>query len=279
MTRRLILLPLLAGLLLSGCLAPAPVAPIPQLSYGAMDASEHPNLLILLRGIGASNRIFEEEGIIAEIRRRNLPFDIVAPDAHFGYYKSRSIDERLHEDIIAPARARGYRQVWLAGFSMGGMGGLFHLKYYPRDLDGILLTSPFLGWGDLAEEVRAAGGVQSWQAVTASEDQWERFLWSWIKEYGAAPGGYPPIYLGYGEDDILTGGGPALLATVLPAERVFSQPGNHTIATFKSLFLRHLDTLERLVPPAPATAGANSSGERAGTLQATSAPLAPPSIR
>ena len=161
-------------------------------------------------------------------------------------------------DIIVPARRQGYRQVWLAGFSMGGMGGLFHLEYFPQDLDGVLLTSPFLGWGDLVAEVKAAGGVRAWQAVGGDEDEeWERLLWSWIKSYGEAPQAYPPVFLGYGENDILTGGGPALLASVLPDGRAFSQPGNHTIATFKALFLRHLDHLAtRFAAAAPSTASA-----------------------
>lgn len=242
---RALLLSLLVGLpLLAGCLAPAPTAPLPLLTYGSMDARQNPHLLVLLRGFGAGYEVFETEGIIAEIRRRRLPFDVVVPDAHFGYYQAQTIEERLHEDIIVPYRQRGYRQIWLAGFSMGGMGSLFHLKYYPRDVDGVLLTSPFLGWGGLAEEIRGAGGVAAWQGVSESEAEWERLLWSWIKRYSEQRDAYPPVYLGYGSGDLIAADGPALLATVLPAERVFAVPGNHTIATFKRIFSRHLDLLE-----------------------------------
>lgn len=243
----LALLPLLAG-----CLArPAP-APIPLLEYRTGSDGRQPHLLVLLRGFGAGNAVFDQEGIIDEIRRRGLPFDVVAPDAHFGYYQAQTIEERVHEDIVLPYRQRGYRQIWLAGFSMGGLGSLFHLKYYPQDVDGVLLTSPFLGWGGVADEIGAAGGVQGWQGGTESEDDWERLIWSWIKVYGQRREHYPPIYLGYGENDFLTGRGPALLATVLPAEQVFSLPGGHDIDTFKRIFLRHLDRLEDLFNARPA---------------------------
>ncbi|MBE0596197.1 MAG: hypothetical protein IH614_02895, partial [Desulfuromonadales bacterium] len=34
-----------------------------------------------------------------------------------------------------------------------------------------------------------------------------------------------------------------------PPERVFKVSGNHTIATFKTIFMRHLDTLTNHTPP------------------------------
>jgi hypothetical protein len=33
--------------------------------------------------------------IISEIRKRHLPFDVIAPDAHFGYYQAKTIEIRL----------------------------------------------------------------------------------------------------------------------------------------------------------------------------------------
>lgn len=255
----LLLLPLLAG-----CLAQTPQTPMQTLVYTGADGQRQPHLLVLLRGFGAGNDIFAKEGIIDEIRRRRLPFDIVAPDAHFGYYQAHSVEKRLHDDIIEPYRQLGYRQVWLAGFSMGGMGSLFYLRSYTDEVDGVLLTSPFLGWGELAEEIRNAGGVSAWQATTTDEEQWERLIWSFIKGFGSRRDDYPPVYLGYGENDLLTASGPALLATVLPPEQVFSVPGNHTVATFKRIFYRHLDRLEELFPQSAAQT-ATASREHSAT--------------
>ncbi len=246
----------LGSVLVSGCIA-TPTVPLDTLYYPSRATGHEENLLVLLRGIGASHHIFEEEGIIEEIRRRQLPFDVVAPDTHFGYYDAQTLEDRLKADIIDPARAQGYRQVWLAGFSMGGLGSLFYLRKHPDDVDGVFLVSPFLGWDAILHEIKDAGGVDSWGETTADASDWSRLLWSWIKVYSAAPKDYPPIFLGYGRNDWLADEGPPLLATVLPEQRVVTAPGNHTVGTFKLLFSRHLDRLAELFPVAPATVAAD----------------------
>ncbi|PLX83545.1 MAG: hypothetical protein C0614_05585, partial [Desulfuromonas sp.] len=145
--RNLSLLLTLTSLLvtLSAC---APKVPIPVLEYRSMPTVQQPNLLVLLRGRGGSYLDFERYGIIEAVREHNLPFDIVVPDAHFGYYLTETLHERLKFDIIDPARDQGYQQIWLAGFSMGGIGALFYPISYPDEpVAGLLLSSPFLGDG------------------------------------------------------------------------------------------------------------------------------------
>lgn len=232
---------LIASLLLSGCVS-APLTPIPSLSYRIDASKPQRNLLVLLRGFGADNTVFEEEGIIDEIRKGGLPFDVIAPDTHYGYYKTETIEVRLKQDIIDPARMQGYKEIWLAGFSMGGLGCLFYVRSYPHDINGVLLTSPYLGGSSIHREIRKVGTIADWKQTSDNPQDWERMLWSWIKHYDPATA--TPIWLGYGNNDILTSDGPPLLATILPTERIFSVPGNHTIATFKTIFLRHLDTLK-----------------------------------
>lgn len=231
--------------LASGCVA-APTTPMPSLSYQRDDHVRQPNLLVMMRGLGADNSIFADEGIIDEIRQRQLPVDVIAPDSHYGYYKAETFEIRLKEDIIDPARRLGYKHIWLSGFSMGGLGCLFYLRSYPEDIDGVFLTSPFLGWRSIHKDIRRAGSVADWTMKAEDADEWETKIWDWIKHYDPAKN--PPIWLGYGEDDILASDGPPLLATVLPRDRVFTVPGNHTVATFKTIFHRHLDTLSTQLP-------------------------------
>jgi len=227
------------ALLLAGCVA-APTVPIASLSYQSDSAKRQPNLLVLLRGVGADNTIFDKEGIIDEIRNRRLPYDVIAPDTHLGYYQSNTLEARLKEDIIDPARRQGYERIWLAGFSLGGLGCLLYVRSYPNDIDGVLLSSPFLGSSSMHREIRLAGGVTVWSATSDDQKDMDRVLWSWIKNHHAT---IPPIWLGYGDNDGITADGPPLLATVLPSERVFTVPGKHTVATLKAVFLRHLDNL------------------------------------
>jgi len=228
----------------AGCASKA-ASPIPVVEFDRVEGSRQKNLLVLLRGLGGGVEDFEEYGIVEEVRRRDLPFDIVAPDAHLGYYKSETIEERLKHDVIDPARARGYRSIWLAGFSMGGLGCLFYLRKFGSDIDGVILCSPFLGWPSIRGELRRAGGVKHWRPEENDPQNWQYLIWSWIKQYQRQGGaGYPPIYLGYGSDDLLTGDGPALLAAALPPGRFFTVPGNHDNETFRRIWLGHLDRLE-----------------------------------
>ena len=226
----------------SGCFFHTEV-PIPTLEYGSMDASQHKNLIILLRGLGGSPEDFYKYGLIQDIRTRELPFDILVPDAHFGYYRSRSLEERLKKDLIQPAYKKGYQKIWLAGFSMGGLGSLFYLKEHKQDIDGVLLISPFMGWSRILDQIDSSGGVRTWIPDEASGD-WQQMIWAWVKAYAENPDAYPPIYLGYGKNDGMTGKGPALLSTCLPDNRVFSVAGGHDYKTFKTIWDMHLDRLQ-----------------------------------
>lgn len=231
---------LIASLFFSGC-ALTSNGPLQSLTYPRDDNVRQTNLLVLIRGLGADHTVFAKEGVIEEIRKLGLPFDVIAPNSHFGYYQSETVAQRLKEDVIDPARRQGYKQIWLAGFSMGGLGALIYLRSYPEDIDGILLTSPFLGWPGIHNEIKKAGGISKWLPDDHDPKDWERMIWSWISKQDFNT--QVPIWLGYGENDILTRSGPPLLATVLPESRVFTAPGNHTIATLKTLFSQHLVTL------------------------------------
>jgi pimeloyl-ACP methyl ester carboxylesterase len=227
----------------NGCF-PRTTIPIPVLEYGRMDASVNKNLLILLRGMGGSPEDFNKHGLIQEVRSRRLPFDISVPNAHFGYYKSRTLEERLKHDLIEPARQKGYQQIWLAGFSMGGLGSLFYLRRFKKDVDGVILVSPFMGWENTLHAIEKSGGIQNWEPKRNS-DNWQQLIWGWVKTYAKNPGIYPPIYLGYGTQDGMTGKGPVLLSAALQEERVFSIKGRHDYKTFISIWNIHLDRLEQ----------------------------------
>lgn len=232
------------GLCLTNGCFPRAAIPIPVLEYGRMDASENKNLLIFLRGMGGSPKDFDKHGLIQAIRSRRLPFDVSVPDAHFGYYKSRTLEERLKKDLIQPARQKGYQQIWLAGFSMGGLGSLFYLKRYKKDVDGVILVSPFMGWENILNEIEISGGIEDWEPKRNS-DNWQQLIWGWVKSYADTSDLYPPIYLGYGTQDGMTGKGPALLSAALQDDRVFNIKGRHDYKTFISIWNIHLDRLEQ----------------------------------
>ena len=227
-------------LLLSGC-AWFAQGPMDVLYYRADENASQVNLFVFMRGIGGSHRSFEKEGLVDDVRTNNLPFDMAAPNAHFGYYSNRSLIKRLKADVIDPARLHGQDHIWLVGFSMGGLGSLLYLLKQPNDIDGICLISPFLGYDTIIEEIQAAGGVRSWSpGAYDPEEDWERMLWHWIKEN---VGNDQPVsvYLAYGEEDKYAKAH-ALLAAVLPANRVVHIHGGHSYETFKALWDRFLES-------------------------------------
>ncbi|HET7833755.1 MAG TPA: hypothetical protein VFK88_12410, partial [Gallionella sp.] len=118
---------------------------------------------------------------------------------------------------------------------------ILYLRKYPNDVDGVLLTSPFLGWPPVFREINNAGGVAAWRQTSDDPRDWERTLWNWIKYHDFASG--PPVWMGYGDHDELISAGPPLLASVLPRQHVFMVPGQHDVATFKTIALHQLDIL------------------------------------
>lgn len=243
---------LLAGctILLAGCAA-SPTTPVATLNYQTDPDNRQPHLIVLIRGIGEDHRVFEKEGMIDEIRKRNLPFDVSAPDLHFGYYQPDIFETRLKEDVIDPARRQGYKQIWLAGFSMGGLGSLIYLRKHPNDVDGVMLITPFLGWPEIHREIRRAGGIDDWKATGDEPSDWQRMLWSWIKQRDFAS--QPPIWMGYGNRDIVSSKGPEMLAERMPQENVIKVSGGHSLGTMRRIFLHQLDRLAERIENQPAT--------------------------
>lgn len=227
---RFLLLPLLVTL--AGCarLRPTPV-PIPTVSYpGAPPAR---TLVVLLPGRYDSPEDFGRYGFPQIAARAGVRADMVAVDAHLGYFYKRTVVDRLWEDVIAPARKR-YDRIWLVGISLGGTGSLLYAAEHPEDVDGILLLAPYLGEDPVVDEV-AAAGLQGWKAPEPlAADDFQRRLWAWLQ--GATrPPVRIPLYLGWGQDDSFARAN-GLLAKELPPERVLTAKGGHDWKAWTALW-------------------------------------------
>jgi pimeloyl-ACP methyl ester carboxylesterase len=227
----LLLLPLTGCLRLLG-------APVPMASL-ADTSPEAKCLLVLLPGVGDRAKSFREEGFVAALRERGISADVVAADATLGYYL-RGVDaHRLDHDVIRPALARRYRQVWMAGISMGGFGTLHYASTFPLRLDGLVLLSPHLGEESVLQTIRDAGGLEAWAPPPAGGNYTER-AWTWLKHvtYGQAAG--PEVYLGYADTDTVVADA-TMLARALPASRVWHVEGGHTWRSWKRLWAEFLE--------------------------------------
>ena len=237
-------LPLL--LALTGCGVWRPVSvPMASLSEPARCATPADTLLVMLPGSFARPEEFMREGFVQAVRERRLAVDMVLVDAHPGYYSDRSIIDRLQADIVAPARARGYRSIWLVGISVGAFDAMIHTQAQPEGITGIVALGPYLGKGSVAEQVRAAGGLARWQAPggVLAPDEIDLILWRWLQGAHADGGAAPvPLYLGYGLADRFLADD-ELLAAALPAGHVFTAAGGHDWPVWLTLWQRMLDLL------------------------------------
>ena len=203
-----------------------------SLKYDRASAQPRRCLLVMLPGRGDHAEEYARHGFIEALRKRPLAVDVVTADATFGYYARRTLMPRLREDVIEPAKAKGYEQVWFLGISMGGLGSLLYAKANP-EFTGIVLLAPFLGDNDVIEEISKAGGVTGWTPGVITEDDYQHDLWRYLKESVAK--GAPRITLGVGEEDRLAAGH-RLLASALPADHVFRTSGAHDWPTWTKLW-------------------------------------------
>jgi pimeloyl-ACP methyl ester carboxylesterase len=247
-------LALAALALLAGCgfVPRASTVPLRVLSEPAACASRPDTLLVMLPGASSLPEEFLREGFVLALRERRLALDVVLVDAHPGYYKDRTILERLQADVIAPARAKGYRQIWLVGVSLGGLGALIQARAQPADADGLMLLAPYLGERRVTDAVQADGGLKAWRGAAPEpvpvQDDVDLRLWQWLQAYSTDPALRPPLYLGYALGDRLA---PAnqLLAASLPADRVFTTAGGHDWPEWRRLWQRMLERAPFSVDP------------------------------
>ncbi len=242
-----------------GCNPPyrPPTVPIGTLRYDA-PGGPHRELLVYLPGYGDKPSAIEQHGLVRAARARGLTADIVAVDAHLAYYEEGTIFTRLKEDVIDPAKAGGYKDIWLVGNSLGAYGAVLYARRYPQDITGVVLLGPFLGEKKTIDEIRQAGGLQQWdpgEVGDKTREDWEKQIWLWLKhrqkqgdfrlwskECDRERGCLPKIYLGYGEFDRYSRG-QDLLASLLPPEYVVALFGGHGWMTWSRAWDKILDRM------------------------------------
>lgn len=201
-------------------------------------------LLVFLPGIHDTPQDIVRRGFVSALRERRIAADVVLADAHIAYYTQGVIVQRLHDDIIAPARRKGYQQVWLAGISLGGYGALHYTREHADLVTGMMLIAPYLGEEDLLQDIARAGGIKAWQGDTPAPARHDRRLWSWLKAFTrpdrqtANP--QPAVYLGYGRADKFAAAD-QMLASTLPVNHVITTEGGHTWQPWQHIWAHFLD--------------------------------------
>lgn len=205
-------------------------------------------LVVFLPGVRDEAEDFDEKGFVAALRERKLSVDVISAQATLPYYTQNVLVERLGVDVIAPAQAKGYRQTWLIGVSMGGMGTLLYSHAHADEVTGVLALAPYLGKRSITKEIRAAGGLASWQApekpatVDVTDDGvYQRELWRWLQALTVGKEKGPKLYLGWGLEDPWLAEPCELLGEALPESRKYTVPGGHKWISWKKVLDLFLD--------------------------------------
>jgi len=195
-------------------------------------------LLILLPCAYATPQDFITQGFVAAVRTRRIVADMVMVELSAAHYTAGQVGEYLQRTVIAPARAQGYRNIWIMGISLGGYGAALHCQRYGEQLSGVFLIAPFLGHRGRIAEIKKIGSV-AWLAAHKNAPEEDAQLWIWLHQKNNIP--HPPLYLGYGLHDKFCSSH-HLLAGLLPPEAVYTTAGSHEWRTWHHLWEIFLDS-------------------------------------
>lgn len=234
---------LLLTIITSGCAVwPLGKEPLQTIEY-ADSTSRSKTLFVLLPGIYDGNRTFARQDFITIARVHGVAADFIAADTDVGYYMAETVVQRLHQDVILPARRAGYERIWLVGVSLGGLGALLYLRDHPDLVNGVVLLSPYLGGHHTVGPIAKAGSLAAWQPPAGCTDENLCGLWRWLQQVtgSAAAPQTAHLFLGYGDEDRYPVAH-RLLAEALGPRRSVTVPGGHDWNTWQVLWRRYLQT-------------------------------------
>ena len=232
-------------LMLVGCAAGGDVSkPVPTTFIAAPQPAHR--LVVMLPGRGDSLQGLTDTGIAAIIQESWPDADVLLTGLTMPFYRQGRAVQRLHNEVIEPARRKGYQQVWMAGISLGGMGTLLYDSEYPDQIDGLLLLSPYLGEDSILQQIRQAGGLAAWQAGPVQEsrpDTFQHELWRSLQALSQRPQRTESTWIAYGADEPFRQ--PIELMTpLLPANHVIMLPGKHNWTLWKPAMRELLERTE-----------------------------------
>lgn len=185
---------------------------------------------------GAGNRhtSFDEHGFIQRAIDAELNADILTVDTSYEQFSDLSIEKRLHQEVVLPARAAGYEHIWMGGISLGGFGTMVYARKNANMLSGLVLIAPYLGNKGTLAEIRTAGGLDAWNP-DMTDDYDERHVWKIIKHYPSYFTPPLPLFLLYGRDDRFVEFHD-LLATRLTSKAITTISGGHDWPVWEALW-------------------------------------------
>jgi pimeloyl-ACP methyl ester carboxylesterase len=193
-------------------------------------------LLALLSGTYSEPKDFVREGFAAAVLEHGIDAELVMAEMRASWFADGSVVDRIREAVIIPANERGRSRIWLGGVSLGGLAALSYAARHERDIEGIVLISPYPATRAMLREMRDAGGIERWKPVIPPGGDLEREAWSWLAQSGE---GHPPVHCYFASDDRFAPGQRQIAQALVP-ERVRELPGGHDWGAWRALWTEFL---------------------------------------
>jgi pimeloyl-ACP methyl ester carboxylesterase len=213
-------------LLVSNCVFLKPAStPIPSKYYNYSDSNS--TLVLLLPGFGDSPTSFIKHGTVEQIMACRPNSNILGVDSHFAYFRNSTLVERLHEDIIKPAKDADMQKIWLMGVSMGGLGSLLYQQQFPDEIEAVVVMAPYIGeWDELT--AYRTGQENSRESINPKFIK----LWDGLTNISL---NNPAITLAFGEND-KAHKQLRWFANLLDESKVVRAPGGHSWTVWNKLW-------------------------------------------
>jgi hypothetical protein len=203
----------------------------------AVPGTSAPLLLALLSGTFSEPDDFIREGFVSAVRTRGIAAQVAMAGMRMADFADGTVVERIRESIVEPARERGATRIWFAGISLGALAGLAYASRRERELEGLVLISPYPGTRPVLAEIAAQGGLARWTPAIGAEGDLEREAWRWLARRGR---GAPEVHCYFGSEDRFAEGQRAMART-LPAQAVHEMPGGHEWPDWRRMWIEFLD--------------------------------------
>ncbi|BEV73822.1 MULTISPECIES: alpha/beta hydrolase [unclassified Paludibacterium] len=197
-------------------------------------------LLVLLPPAMARPEDMIEQGMVQAVRARGLNVDIVLAEIGYQQVMAQTVAADIEQAILTPAARQGYRQIWLAGISLGAFNALHCAAAHADKLAGLMLIAPYPGTGDVLAEIRAAGSPADWAGLPDCSQHDERRWWHWLCRQPRTEDAMPAIWLGLSDQDRFRQG-QAMLASLIADRRILHTRGKHDWPAWQALWSGWLD--------------------------------------
>lgn len=194
----------------------------------------------LLSGSYATAEDFVREGFVAQVEASGIAAWIAMAEVRAAHFSDGTIVERIRASVVERARERGLTRVWLAGVSLGGLAALAYAARHARDLERIVLLSPYPGTRELMREIDSAGGLDAWQPPASGANP-EQEAWAWLRDRAPGP---PAVDCYFASGDRFVEG-QRRIAARLPPHAAHESAGGHEWEDWRRMWT---DFLERNAP-------------------------------